>query len=135
MRIRRKGVALVKTENGILMVREHHNRDFSLPGGGANNGESRKAAAMRELLEETGMAPHSAEFLCQYKENPFTAGYRGDRILNDVKVFVVKAKGTPKIIDKREIDKIAWWVPGCDLPLCRGIWRTLKAYEDFKEGN
>ena len=49
MRIRRKGVALVETEKGILMVREKGHRNFSLPGGGTNKGESRKDAAMREL--------------------------------------------------------------------------------------
>jgi len=131
MRNRRKGVALVETEKGILMVREKGNKDFSLPGGGTNRGESRESAAKRELAEETGLKAISSDFLCQYKGNPFV-GYRGDRIQNDVKVFVVKVAGAPRIVNRHEIVEYAWWTPGCDLPLCRGIWRTLKAFEDFK---
>ena len=131
MRNRRKGTALVETEKGILMVREKGNRDYSLPGGGADRGESRKEAAMRELREETGMMPLSAEYLCHYRGNPFT-GYRGDRIQNDVKVFIVKASGTPKALD--EIEEVRWWKPGSSLRLCRGQWRTLKAYEEYKAG-
>jgi ADP-ribose pyrophosphatase YjhB (NUDIX family) len=119
-------VALVETDKGILMVREKGHKDFSLPGGGANKGESRKDAAMRELQEETGNTPISAEYLYSYKANPFT-GYRGDRIQNDVKVFVVTAEGTPRIRNKWEIQEIAWWTDGYDLPFCRGVRRTLEA--------
>jgi len=118
MRIRRKGVALVQTSRGILMVREHRNRDFSLPGGGTNHGESRRSACMRELQEETGLVPISAEYLCQYLGNPFKGAYGGGSIRNDVKVFVVQAKGEPII--KSEIEEIAWWTPGCGLSLCKG---------------
>lgn len=130
MRIRRKGVALVDTAKGILMVRERNNRDFSLPGGGADRGESRQSASMRELHEETGMIPISAEYLCHYKGNPFN-GHRGGIIQNDVKVFVVLATGEPRV--KHEIDEVAWWKPGCELPLCKGLWRTLESYKKFKE--
>ena len=68
MRIRRKGGALGDTSEGILMVRERGNRDFSLPGGGSNRDESRRAASMRELKEETGMKPHSG-FLTMLSKN------------------------------------------------------------------
>jgi 8-oxo-dGTP diphosphatase len=129
MRNRRKGVALVETDKGVLVVRERGNRDFSLPGGGADRRETRRDASMRELKEETGMKPLSAEFLCDYKGNPFT-GHGGERIQNDVKVFVVKAEGTPKTL--HEIDEIAWWNPGSDLPLCKGLWRTLDAFDEYK---
>jgi ADP-ribose pyrophosphatase YjhB (NUDIX family) len=130
MRIRKKGVALVETDNGILMVRESGNDDFSLPGGGADRGESRKSASMRELREETGMIPRSAEYLCSYLGDPFK-GFHGDMLQNDVKVFVVQADGVPWAV--HEIVEVAWWNPGCDLPLCRGLWRTLEIYQKCRE--
>lgn len=127
----KKGVALVETDMGILMVRERGNDVFSLPGGGADKGESRRSASMRELCEETGMKAISADYLCHYMGNPFMS-YCGYLMQNDVKVFVVQAKGEP--IVKHEIDEIAWWTPGCDLPLCRGLWKTLECYREYKKG-
>ena len=42
---RRKGAAIVDTKEGILVVAGRSKR-YILPGGGANNGESRKKAAI-----------------------------------------------------------------------------------------
>lgn len=132
--IRRRGVALVETEEGILMVRENGKPCFSLPGGKANSNETRLKASMRELQEETGMIPLTAEYLCEYVGREFTTRH-GQHFQNHAKVFVVKAKGIASVMDKNEISKIAWWKPGCDLPLCDGIWKSLKAYDDFKRGS
>lgn len=51
---RRRGTTIVETPNGILVV-SLDSSNFTLPGGGALRDESRREAAIRELMEETGM--------------------------------------------------------------------------------
>jgi len=63
---RRRGTAIVETSKGILVV-SHNNRTFYLPGGGAEKGESRKEAAIRELKEETNLQTLSCSFLFEYE--------------------------------------------------------------------
>lgn len=48
IRYRRRGTAIVETKRGILLTAGRRGR-FILPGGGANRGESRFVAALREL--------------------------------------------------------------------------------------
>ena len=54
IRLRRKGVAIVDTDKGILLV-AGRSKKFMLPGDGAKGWESRKKATIRELYEETGL--------------------------------------------------------------------------------
>jgi ADP-ribose pyrophosphatase YjhB (NUDIX family) len=49
---RRRGTVIVEFPDGILVVSQE-SESFMLAGGGANKGESRRKAAMRELQEET----------------------------------------------------------------------------------
>jgi hypothetical protein len=59
---RRRGTAIVDTKQGIL-VTAGRNKVFLLPGGGANQNESRTQAALRELREETGLKTIHVKFL------------------------------------------------------------------------
>ena len=54
IRYRRRGTAIIETERGIILTAGHRG-SFILPGGGAERGESRFVAAIRELKEETGI--------------------------------------------------------------------------------
>ncbi len=62
---RRKGVAIVDTNKGILVV-ARVNRKFALPGGGAEKWESREKATIRELYEETGLKTKNITYLFRY---------------------------------------------------------------------
>lgn len=62
---RRRGTAIVETPKGILVVASS-NGVYLLPGGGANDGESRTDADIRELKEETGLIATNTKFwLCR----------------------------------------------------------------------
>ena len=60
--IRRKGVAIVDSPKGILVV-AGKTKVFHLPGGGTKKGEDRKKAAVRELHEETGLKTKRIKYL------------------------------------------------------------------------
>lgn len=67
MRHRACGVVIKRDE--ILMVRHvHSGRDYwTLPGGGIDDGESIFDAAVREVIEETGIYVDPIKLLCRYE--------------------------------------------------------------------
>ncbi len=65
---RRRGTAIVETPIGILVVAGRR-KLYILPGGGANIGESRTKAAVRELKEETGLIATKVRFLFSHVGN------------------------------------------------------------------
>lgn len=56
--LRPRARCVILQDDCILMVRQHHDgREFwTLPGGGVEEGESFEQAAVREVLEECGLA-------------------------------------------------------------------------------
>jgi len=125
---RRKGVAIVETKKGILVGAIE--KTFILPGGGAERWETRKKAAIRELYEETGLRTISIKFLFEDKGIKWK-NHKGLWVKNYSKVFLIKAKGTPR--PRNEIKKISFWKPKSKLNLGRGSKTIIERYlKEFK---
>jgi 8-oxo-dGTP pyrophosphatase MutT (NUDIX family) len=57
-----QGAAVAVWQDGaLLLVRTSYRPELDLPGGGIHGGESPLAAAVRELLEETGLRAEASE--------------------------------------------------------------------------
>jgi len=114
---RRRGTVIVDTLRGILVV-SHENRIFYLPGGGAENGESFKAAAIRELKEETNLKTVSCRFLFEYES--FNANHQ---------VFLVETCGVAKPCSEiRYLD----FFTGSNLKVSNATWEILELYRATK---
>ncbi len=121
---RRKGIAIVETKKGILLV-AGRDKIFIFPGGGAEWWESRKIATIRELKEETGLKTKSIKYLFNYIGFPWHA-HSGKLIQNHAKVFLVEAEGMPKA--QHEIKYIAYWKPESKIKLASGAKVVLERY-------
>lgn len=126
---RRKGVAIVDTNKGILVV-AGRSKKFILPGGGAEKWESRKKATIRELYEETGLKTKNITYLFRYVGGEWHI-HRGKSVRNYTKVFLVEAEGIPK--PKHEIRYIAFWKPESKLDITIGTKKIIEKYlNDYK---
>ena len=110
---RRRGTAIVDTRDGILVV-SHDNRTFYLPGGGAEEGETRRSAAIRELREETGLAATRCRFLFEYPD-----------FNNDHKVFLMETVG--KAEPRNEIEFVDFF-DGSNLKVSSTTWEIIELY-------
>jgi len=122
--IRRRGCAIVDTPNGILVV-AGRNKRFMLPGGGAQKGESRKKATIRELYEEAGLKTKDIHYLFR------SVGHKwhtksGKSVRNDSKVFLVKAYGHAR--PRNEIKYLAFWKPDSKLKIGSGARKVIIRY-------
>ncbi|OGJ21472.1 hypothetical protein A3K73_00700 [Candidatus Pacearchaeota archaeon RBG_13_36_9] len=127
-RIRKKGVALVDTPKGILVV-SGRKKVFTLPGGGANNRESRKHAAVRELREETGLIAKKRIYLFSYHGGIWHTRKGG--VKNHAKVFLINAYGHAK--PRHEIKHIDYWKPDSKLKISRRTKWIINKYLDMKK--
>ena len=128
VRKRRRGTAIVETEEGIL-VTAGRGKVFILPGGGANRGETRTKAAMRELREETGLKPYYAKYLFRHigKVNKSHGhGYFQDHHT----VCLVKAKGVPR--PHHEIKYVAYYKLGSGVRISGVTREIIEKYYAYK---
>lgn len=123
-RIRKKGVALVDTPKGILIVAGRR-KIYALPGGGADKGESRKQASMRELEEETGLKSKSAKYLFSYHGRKWRTK-SGRAVKNHAKVFLVNAYGHAK--PHHEIKHIEYYKQGSKLRISHITKKLIEKY-------
>jgi 8-oxo-dGTP pyrophosphatase MutT (NUDIX family) len=117
---RRRGTAILETDKGILLT-AMSGGTFLLPGGGANKGESRFRAAIRELEEETGLMANYAKIIFQHESHSY-----------EHTVVLVKARGTPK--PKHEVKYIDYFKIGKNIKISKGTKDIIKKYYEWKNG-
>jgi len=115
---RRRGTAILETEKGILLTAMSRGT-FLLPGGGANKGESRFRAAIRELEEETGLMANYAKIIFRHESHS-----------HEHSVVLVRAKGTPK--PKHEVKYIDYYKPDKNIKISKGTKDIIKKYYEWK---
>jgi len=126
---RRRGTAIVEVEEGILVV-AGRSKVFLLPGGGANRGEPRIKAAMRELREETGLKPYYAKYLFRHRGGVSKShghGYFQDHHT----VCLIKAHGTPS--PRHEIKHVAYYKPGSGIHISGVTREIIEKYYAYKK--
>ncbi|MCH8293612.1 NUDIX domain-containing protein [Candidatus Poribacteria bacterium] len=112
IRKRRRGTAIVETDQGILVVADRGSRRFLLPGGGTKRNEPRIEAAIRELREETGLIANSAEYLFNYEGQIHTS--KGGHSFRDYhKVFRIQAHREAR--PRREIVAVDYYKAGAEI--------------------
>lgn len=121
MEKRRRGTAIVETSKGILLT-AMSGGTFLLSGGGANKGESRFRAAIRELEEETGLTAYYAKIIFKHESH----SHRHT-------VVLIKAKGTPR--PKNEVKYIDYYQPEKDIKISKGTKDIIKKYYEWKNGS
>jgi len=74
-------VILINEEGKILLIKQHHeDKDiWMVPGGGIEGGENSQDAAIREVMEETGLIVHVEKLLWHVEE---VSEERGQRFVN-----------------------------------------------------
>jgi len=131
-RYRRRGTAIVETRRGILLTAGRRGRPFILPGGGAEKGESRFVAALRELTEETRLLPYAAEIIFRHKGKIAPTMSGKHRFQDHHTVCLVRASGTPRP-GGGDAKRIAWYYPGCDVRISATTREIVDRYYDWKK--
>jgi ADP-ribose pyrophosphatase YjhB (NUDIX family) len=123
---RRRGTAIVETEKRIL-VTAGRNRIFMLPGGEANKRETRTIAAMRELLEETGLQPYYVKYLFHHNGKVHIHEHYRDHHT----VCLIKARGIPH--PHHEIEYIEYFRPSSDINISIDTKEIIERYYEHKK--
>ena len=123
-KIRKRGIALVETNKGILVVAGRR-KIFSLPGGEVNKRESRKGAAIRELREETNLKTKSIKFLFKYSGRKWKTN-SGKIVRNHAKVFLIRAYGKAK--PRNEVRYLTYYKPNSKLKVSKSTKHLIQKY-------
>lgn len=127
-RRRRRGTAIVETEDGIL-VNAMLRGPYILPGGATHRRETRLRAAIRELEEETHLRALAAVELFEYIGKP----NRLFRYQDHHKVVYIVATGTAR--RGGEVAYIDWYRDGSSLNVSGESVRVVSLYREFRRAN
>ena len=126
---RRRGTAIVETENGILLTSGSWHGAFMLPGGKARDNETRTKAATRELYEETGLTANTIKFLFHHIGEINNRYHYRDH--HTVCLIQTSGRASPC----HEIKRIDYYNPGCKLKISADTEAIIEKYYNQKHGN
>ena len=114
---------LVEWEGKLLLVRNTYgDMKWVAPGGGIARGEAEAEAAVREVLEETGVRVTGVRPLGQYTGS---AAYAKDTVI----CFYGRAEAGALTIDRKEIYDAGWFEPDAlPAPLSQDTERIIGMY-------
>jgi 8-oxo-dGTP diphosphatase len=116
---------------------------WALPGGGIDQGESPSAALVRELHEETGLAPRSVRLVDVHDVHTVAPG-RGDQYedyhgIHLLYAVDVSPDQTPRVVEQHGTTDDVRWVPlatliDTDLALLPVVEYVLERIDQFARG-
>jgi len=125
---RRRGTAIIETDEGILVV-AGKGKNFITPGGGANPEETRTQAAIREIKEETGLDVIRTKKIFKfvgYVNKTKNGGWQDFHT-----VILVKAKG--KAVASQEIKFIKFYSEKNKIKISSTTKKIIKKYYNWKK--
>lgn len=91
----------------VLIIRNPDRDQWELPGGTREPGEGPRAAAERELLEETGIRTTDLEF-AGVAELTLTQPARYEQMA----LYLTRPRRAPRLVPNAEAVAFHWWPPG-----------------------
>lgn len=120
-------IGLLKERNKLLLVRKKGRRDWGLPGGFMEVGETGSKTIEREFFEETGLKVRVTKLFGVYDNYPMQKYPNGDKAWVIHLVYKCKKVGGKIKPDGKEIEEVAFF------PMPVTIKRHQKLLDDFQK--
>lgn len=123
------GVIILDAESRVLLQYRNDTKNWGLPGGYMELGETFEETARRELKEEMGVEPNNLAFFDIFSGNDLYHEYpNGDQVYSVAAVFIAYGLQGKIKLDHKEISKVAYFSLN-ELP--QNITKTTKFILDY----